>query len=436
MAALMRWANPQAMQVCRRRSQPPAGALVVATISLALACATSSPTPTAAPRPAASSAQVPTPSSAQLATSGELETLVAPVAFYSDPLLSLVLPASTQPIQIVQAARFLDARRTNASLEPDSGWDASIQSLLNYPDAIQKLNGDLRWTERLGDAVYDQQADVVDAIQSVRGKAYAAGTLRSDAKQIVTMKDGVVTIVPADSDVIYVPIYDTQTIYVPAPAAPVVVYSDPYPVYWGTAAVFASGLALGWALDWHHHDIWYGPGGWHGWHGEDIDIDYNYNTNRPATPPSQTPPATPTPPERPERPDRPDRPPGGGSWKPGNRPGGPMRPANLPAAGRPGFGGATRPSQLPAGRPGDRPISTLESGRFGDYKRGSDTRRESQRGAASRGRSGGSLGSGSFGGSRPSMSRPSTPSRGSFGGGMSRGGGGMRGGGGRGGGRR
>ena len=432
------------------RGRRAAMAAVAAALALALACAASGPTPAPAPRTTAAPAPAtPTPSSAQLATPAELETLVAPVAFYSDPLLSLVLPASTQPVQIVQASRFLDARKANPSLQPDSAWDASVRSLLNYPEAVQKLNGDLGWTQRLGDAIYDQQEDVIDAVQSVRAKAYHAGTLRSDAKQVVTMKDGVVTIVPADTEVIYVPVYDTQTIYVQAPAAPVVVYSDPYPVYWGPAAVFASGVALGWALDWYHHDIWYGPGGWYGWHGGDVDIDRTVNINRPA------PPAPPTSPSAPGRPPRPEPPPGGGAWRPDNRPSGPQRPATLPA-GRPGAGGAGRPSQLPATpsagrpgagvparasqlpstRPGDRPISTLESGRFGDYKRGSDTLRESQRGAASRG----SVGSGGYGGSRPSMSRPSAPSRGSFGGagggmrgggGGARGGGGMRGGGGR-----
>ena len=108
-----------------------------------------------------------------LLPSAELTELVSRVALYPDDLLGIVLPASTYPLQIVQAARYLKARKADASLEPDKAWDDSIVALLNYPEILNVLNGDLNWTWKLGEAVLNQHEDVIVAVTRFREIARA-----------------------------------------------------------------------------------------------------------------------------------------------------------------------------------------------------------------------------------------------------------------------
>ena len=142
---------------------------------------------------------------AELLTPAELNELVGPVALYPDDLLAIVLPASTYPLQIVAAARYREDAATNADLEPAEDWDESVVALLNYPEALTFLNDDIDWTWQLGQAVLDQQEDVLAAVQTFRDEAYAAGNLGSDDRQVVAVEEDVVTIKPADPEVIHVP---------------------------------------------------------------------------------------------------------------------------------------------------------------------------------------------------------------------------------------
>jgi hypothetical protein len=158
----------------------------------------------------------------KIATPEELAELVGPIALYPDDLVAIVLPASTYPLQIVQAARFLEERKSNASLTADEEWDDSIVALLNYPEVVKLLNDDLDWTYDLGTAVLNQRADVLDAIQAFRDRASDAGNLTSDERQTVTREGETIAIKPADPKVIYVPYYE--------PAQVVVRHS--YPVYY------------------------------------------------------------------------------------------------------------------------------------------------------------------------------------------------------------
>src|SRR4051812_5680603 len=80
----------------------------------------------------------------------QLETLVGRVALYPDDLLALVLPASTQPLQVVEAQRLLEQRKTNPSLQPPKTWDPSIVALLNYPEALATMSADPVWLQQLG----------------------------------------------------------------------------------------------------------------------------------------------------------------------------------------------------------------------------------------------------------------------------------------------
>lgn len=200
-----------------------------------------------------------------------MRVLVAPIALYPDDVLAVVLPASTTGLQIVQAQRYLDQHKSDASAQPNADWDPSILALLNYPEVLARMNSDLDWTTRLGDAVINQQSDVMDAIQQVRNEAAASGYLKSNEKQIVTQEKETVIIKSADPEVVYVPTYDPTVVveqtYVTA-APPV--YSDPYPYYYSPAATFFTGAFIGaafaYGFDWDNDDI-------------DIDIDNNSNFN-------------------------------------------------------------------------------------------------------------------------------------------------------------
>ncbi len=233
-------------------------------------------------------------------SASEIETLVGPIALYPDDLLAIVLPASTFPLQVVEAARFLEALENDPSLEPDEDWDDSIVALLNYPEVVELMNEDLDWTWRMGEAVVAQQSDIIAAIESFRDRAYAAGNLESDDYQLVSQEEGTIQITPVQDDVIYVPYYEpTQVVvYQPRPVyfyhpRPYPVYYYPYPSYyafdhhfhhsffWGVTTAFS----IGWHsnhLNTYHHSFYghpyYGHSYWNNWWYRRPDIHIYNNT--------------------------------------------------------------------------------------------------------------------------------------------------------------
>ena len=82
-------------------------------------------------------------------TAEDLGSLVAPIALYPDDLLGLVLSASAEPLQIVQAQRYLDRLDRYPDLKPNENWHTSIIGLLNYPEVVTMMGDDLEWTEQL-----------------------------------------------------------------------------------------------------------------------------------------------------------------------------------------------------------------------------------------------------------------------------------------------
>ena len=126
----------------------------------------------------------------------DLDQLVGRIALYPDDLVAIILPASTNPLQLVQADRFLDKRKADPKLPIDDNWDDAVKSLLNYPDVVKMMSADLDWTSALGEAVVADQGEVLEAIQGFRRKAQAAGNLKSDGKQVVEVEKEIVTIVP------------------------------------------------------------------------------------------------------------------------------------------------------------------------------------------------------------------------------------------------
>ncbi len=206
----------------------------------------------------------------------ELEQLVGPIALYPDDLLAIILPASTYPLDVVKAQRFLEKHKADSNLKPDPSLPEPVRNLLNYPDVVKKMNDDLDWVQALGEAVVSQQADVMDAIQAFRRKASAAGSLKSDDKQIVVTEQEVIKVVPADPQVIYVPQYEPTTVVVQS--APPIYYPTPYPCYYypyPPGAAFATGLFFGamtaWAFNWNSAHIE---------HNVNINRTDNININR------------------------------------------------------------------------------------------------------------------------------------------------------------
>jgi hypothetical protein len=146
-------------------------------------------------------------SEAQLLKPAELDQLVAPIALYPDTLLAEVLMASVYPLDIVQAERWVQANKNLAGDQLKAAvdkqpWDESVKSLVATPSVLEMMSTKLDWTEKLGDAVVAQQADVMDAVQRLRAKAQANNKLTSTKEQTVTVQQAegrrVVAIEPTD----------------------------------------------------------------------------------------------------------------------------------------------------------------------------------------------------------------------------------------------
>ena len=161
---------------------------------------------------------------AQLLAPEQLETLVAPIALYPDPLLGQVLAASTYPLEVVEAQQWL---QQNANLHgtdlmnavKQQNWDPSVQALVAFPNVVSLLNRDVRWTTDLGNAFLAQQKDVMDAVQRMRVRAQQNGKLVSTPQQTVTTEtqggQSAVVIDPPDPQVMYVPDYNPAYIWGP-----------------------------------------------------------------------------------------------------------------------------------------------------------------------------------------------------------------------------
>ena len=241
--------------------------------------AQATPQQPAAPAPAAATAAPAAPA----LTADQLDSLVAPIALYPDPLLSQTLVASTYPLEIIQLQQWLaknktlkDKALTDAAMKQP--WDASIQAMAVLPDVVTRLANDIQWTTDLGNAFLAQQSDVMDAVQRMRKKAQGTGALTSNEQQKVETKvvetKTVIVVEQANPQVVYVPTYSPVVVYGPPiyPYPPI--YYPPYPpgaVVATSMISFGVGMAVGAA---------WGGGGWGygcGWGGNDIDINVNNN---------------------------------------------------------------------------------------------------------------------------------------------------------------
>jgi Protein of unknown function (DUF3300) len=210
----------------------------------------------------------------------ELDSLVAPIALYPDPLLAQTLVACTYPLEVMQLQQFLQNNKgmkekalTDAVMKQD--WDPSIQAMAAFPDVVKTLAENIKWADNLGNAFLAQQNDVMDAVQRMRNKAVQKGALKSTEQMKVETKvvesKTVIVVEPSSPQVVYVPAYDPYAVWgaPPYPYPPVA-----YPSYpaGGMLLSFGVGMAVGAA--WGH-----GGWGWNcGWGGNN-NININRNNN-------------------------------------------------------------------------------------------------------------------------------------------------------------
>jgi len=259
------------------------------------------PAPQGQPAPSAGTSQAPSPEPGQRPTDAltGVESLVAPIALYPDPLLAELVIASTYPLEVVQAARWLETKPDPETLK-DQDWDASVMRLTEVPSVITMMNDHLDWTTQLGNAFLEDPQEVMGAIQVLRVRAVDSGFLKDSPEQKVVQEtisapaeeeaEEVISIEPAKSDTVYVPQYNPEAAYsaslAPPPAAypaQTAAYTQPapagyYPTYYPSTTsstdslmTFGTGALVGGLMTWgimelvddddDHWDHW--DGGYH-----------------------------------------------------------------------------------------------------------------------------------------------------------------------------
>lgn len=202
-------------------------------------------------------------------TPEQLQQLVAPIALYPDSLVAQILTASTFPEEIVEADRWAQSHpdlkgEALAQAVDQLSWDPSVKALAAFPSVLGNMDKNLSWTSSLGDVYYNQEQDVMDAIQVMRRRAQEAGNLNSTPQQNVATEGSDIEIEPVSPEIVYVPAYDPWIVY----GGPIVAWPGwyPYPGIWynGPTLFFGVGFGIGffggygwgwhhWGFDWHHH---------------------------------------------------------------------------------------------------------------------------------------------------------------------------------------
>ncbi len=274
-------------------------------------------------------------------STAQIDQWVAPVALYPDSLLSQVLMASTYPANVAQAVQWSHdnpLKQGDAAIQAvsDQPWDASVKSLVAFPQLMALMGENPQWVQNLGDAFLAQPQDVMDSVQRLRQLAQQTGSLKSltEQKIITTTKKvvpvnqpanapatqsntvstsspvvaepapTVITIEPANPDVVYIPNYNPNVVYgswantayppvyLPPPAGEPFV--DSFVRGFGYSMGVATTYALFSSIDWddddhdhhhhddddyHHHDGGHRDGNDWQHNGDNINIDVN-NFNR------------------------------------------------------------------------------------------------------------------------------------------------------------
>ena len=186
----------------------------------------------------------------------QLDSLVAPIALYPDPLLAQTLAASTYPLEVIQLQQWMANNsylkdQALADAVEEQPWDPSVQAMATFPDVIKLLSDNVAWMTNLGNAFLAQQEDVMDAVQRMRARAQSNGNLNTTPQQTVEMQtvgggEQAIVIEPTNPDVVYVPAYDSTVVYGnSAYAYPTLYYASPAYYRANGALAFGAGVALG-----------------------------------------------------------------------------------------------------------------------------------------------------------------------------------------------
>ena len=323
-------------------------------------------------------------------TPEQLQQLVAPIALYPDSLVAQILAASTFPEQVVEADRWLQAHpdlkgdALGQAIDPQP-WDPSVKALTAFPSVLGNMDKNLSWTSSLGDAFYNQQQDVMDAVQVMRQRAQAAGNLRSTSQQTVDEQDSTISIEPTSTEVVYVPAYDPWLAY----GDPLVAWPGwyPYPGIWfgGPYLAFGIGFDIGfvgafgwgwgqWGFDWRNRYPLYNHGRYYSRSNTFYNRSSYYRGGG-------------------ERGVARDVQQGVGASRTGYA----GRPGEDPRSREPSRGGPSAPrpfdgTEAARGYAGARDESAIRSSAFSGYDHGGDVRSFSSRGSASFGGGGGPRG--------------------------------------------
>jgi uncharacterized membrane protein YgcG len=335
-------------------------------------------------------------------TAAQLQQLVAPIALYPDSLVAQVLAASTFPAQIVEADRWL---QDNSTLKGDAlaqavdkmSWDPSVKALTAFPTVLGNMDKNLSWTSSLGDAYYNQQQDVMDAVQFMRQKAQSAGNLKSTDQQTVQSQGSSIIIQPASPEVVYVPAYNPWLVY-GYPVSPWPYWYNYPGIWYGGPSLYWGGIGFGigfyggygwgwnnWGANWYGHTVLYNHNAYYsrsntfynrnnyyrngGYRGVTNNVNRGFN---------------------------------GDHGNAENRANTGDRNANLGHNGAGEQHSGARPfngnEQAARGYGQAHTESNVRSGAFSGYNQGGESRSNSSRGSQSFGGGGGSRGGGGFGG--------------------------------------
>lgn len=208
------------------------------------------------------------------------DALVAPIALYPDPLIALILPASTVPSDVTAASSYMIQYGDPTRIDSQP-WDPSVRALAHYPTIITWMAQNIAWTEALGLAFLSSPSDVMDAVQRLRAQALASGALASTPQQQVYSEGGQIEIYPAQPDSVYIPVYDDNVVYTEGAyygyGGPFINFGEPCPAGPWLSFYFDWGRHRVWAGDqnvWRDHDGWRpprtggngAPPGAHPWH--------------------------------------------------------------------------------------------------------------------------------------------------------------------------
>jgi len=217
-------------------------------------------------------------------TSADIDAIVSPIALYPDQLIAQILGAATYPDQVTAASNWVNS---NGGLKDQAlmqavdkqPWDPSVKALTQFPTVLDQMAKNLAWTSALGDAAFNQQADVLASIQRLRKQAKDAGNLKSSPEiKVVQESPTTIVIQQANPQVVYVPSYN-----------PTVVYGTPYnPPGYSTAALvttglisFGVGMAIGASMNNSCCGWGYYGGGWGcNWHGGNVMYQNNVYISR------------------------------------------------------------------------------------------------------------------------------------------------------------